>query len=253
NEPAKLTDLETILHEIREFHHENFENLKEIKDNIRKTNNRIDEAEKWIVETEQRIQNLEETTLELMELQKQVQTRMMDLEGRVRRENVRIHGVKEGAEGNAQSMTTVVENLLGEKLDLPPSFELKLERAHRVLLLTYEHGIEELISKEELIKIAWQKKCFMYEERKVFLDHDYAPEILRKRKEYMEAKKVLREKNIRFQTLFPAKLRVFYEGEMRLYNTAEEGMKDMVAPGLQVDVLKPAEDWTDETSRGLDR
>lgn len=55
---------------------ENFENLKEIKDDIRKTNNRIDDTEKLIVETEECTQNLEEATLELMELQKQVETRM---------------------------------------------------------------------------------------------------------------------------------------------------------------------------------
>ncbi|CAK6968738.1 hypothetical protein OJAV_G00039410 [Scomber scombrus] len=96
-----MADLETVLQEIREFRRENFENLKEIKDDIRKTNNRIDDAEKRIVETEEPTQNLEEATLELMQLQKQVQTRMTDLEGRSRRDNVRIHGVKEGAEGNA--------------------------------------------------------------------------------------------------------------------------------------------------------
>lgn len=196
--------------------------------------------------------------MELMELQKQVETRMTDLEGRSRRENVRIHGVKEGAEGNAQSMTTFVENLLREKLELSPSFELKIERAHRALVSqppkdspprSIVMKLQSFRSKEELIKIAWQKKGFMYEGRKVFLDHDYAPEILRKRKEYTEAKKVLRDKNIRFQTPFPVKLRVFYEGETRIYNTAEEATKDMVARGLQVEVVKPAENWTERIKR----
>lgn len=103
--------------------------------------------------------------------------------------------------------------------------------------------------KEELMKIAWQKKGFMYEGRKVFLDHDYAPEILRKCKEYTEAKKVLRDKNIRFQMPFPAKLQVFYEGETRLYNTAEEATKDTVARGLQVEVVRPAENWVERIKR----
>lgn len=62
----------------------------------------------------------------------------------------------------------------------------------------------------------------MYEGKKVFLDHDYAPEVLKKQKEYTEAKRVLREKNIRFQAPFLARLCVFYEGETRIYNTAEE-------------------------------
>lgn len=121
-----MADLEIVLKEIREFRRENLENLKEIRGDIRKTNERIDEAEKRVAETEERIQHLEEATLELLELQKQV-TRMTDLEGRSRRENVRIHGVKEGAEGNAQSMVTFVETLLREKLALPSSFELRIE------------------------------------------------------------------------------------------------------------------------------
>lgn len=44
--------------------------------------------------------------------------------------------------------------------------------------------------KGEIIKKAWQKKGFMYEGKKVFLDRDYAPEVLKKRKEYTEAKRV---------------------------------------------------------------
>lgn len=210
------------------------------------------------METEERTQNLQEATLEFMELQKQIEARMTDLEGCSRRENVRIHRVKEGMERNAQSMTTFIENLLREKLDLPQSFELQIERAHRALVSQPPKDgpprsivikLRSFHSKEELIKIAWQKKGFMYEGRKVFLDHDYALEILRKRKEYTEAKKVLRDKNIRFQTPFPAKLRVFYEGETCIYNTAEEATKDMVARGLQVEVAKTAEDWIERIKR----
>lgn len=67
-------------------------------------------------------------------------------------------------------------------------------------------------TKEAIIKAAWQKKGFDFEGRRVIIDHDYAPDILRQRKEYGEAKKVLRDKKIRFQMPFPAKLRVFYEG-----------------------------------------
>lgn len=96
-------------------------------------------------------------------------------------------------------------------------------------------------NKEEIIKIAWQKRGFEYEGRKVFLDHDYPPDVLKKRKEYTEAKKVLREKKICIQTPFPAKLRVFYEGEIRVYNTAEEATTDTARRGFQVMVVKPTE------------
>lgn len=54
--------------------------------------------------------------------------------------------------------------------------------------------------KEEVLKQALHKKGFLYMNKKINLDHDYAPEVLRKRREYAEAKKTLAEKKIRFQT-----------------------------------------------------
>lgn len=89
----------------------------------------------------------------------------------------------------------------------------------------------------------------MFEGRRVIVDHDYAPEVMKRRKEYIEAKKTLREKKIRFQTPFPAKLRVFYEGETRVYNTATEATKDMAERGFQVKVIKPATDLSEKIQR----
>ncbi|KAJ0039388.1 hypothetical protein NL108_015923 [Boleophthalmus pectinirostris] len=74
---------------------------------------------------------------------------------------------------------------------------------------------------------------------------------MKKRKEYAEAKKVLKKKKIKFQTPFPAKLRVFYEGETRIYNTATEATKDMVGRGFQVRIVKPADDPLEMMSRRM--
>lgn len=99
------------------------------------------------------------------------------------------------------------------------------------------------------MKTAWQKRGFVFQERRVNLDHDYAPEILKKRKEYAEAKTVLREKKIRFQTPFPAKLRVFFQDETRIYNSAEEATKDLAARGLPIKAFKPPETWAERIKR----
>lgn len=77
------------------------------------------------------------------------------------------------------------------------------------------------------MQTAWRKKGFVWQERKVNIDHDYAPEVLRNRKEYNEAKKLLKENMIKLQTPFPAKLRVFFPDAIRVYNTAEEATKDL--------------------------
>lgn len=139
--------------------------------------------------------------LEVLKLQEKLEARLTDQEGRSRRENIRLHGITEGAEDNSLMMATFVENLFREKLDIPASTELRIERAHRSLGPKPPPGspprsivvkFASFKTKEEVLKLAWQKKGFLYHERKVILDHDYAPEVLKKHREYTEAKRILR-------------------------------------------------------------
>ena len=141
-----------------------------------------------MVEAEERLRCMEDATLELLELQKKFENRLVDQEGRSRRENIRIHGVKEGAEDTARSMPEFIEGLLRERLELPPSLHLQIDRAHQALETrppadgpprSIVVRFTSFRSKEEIIKIAWQKRGFVHEGKKVFLDHDYASEILR--------------------------------------------------------------------------
>lgn len=77
------------------------------------------------------------------------------------------------------------------------------------------------------------------------MDNGCASEILKKHRESVEAKKVLRENKIWFQTPFPARMKVFYEGESCMYNSAQEATKDMVTRGLPVTIYKPPTNWAD--------
>ena len=56
---------------------------------------------------------------------------------------------------------------------------------------------------------------------------------------YLQVSQMCCGRIIRFQTPFPARMRVFYEGETCLYNSAEEATKDMVKRGLSVPIYKP--------------
>ncbi|KAK7881117.1 hypothetical protein WMY93_032281 [Mugilogobius chulae] len=245
-------NLHTILQELRDSRRENENNFRELKENI---NARLDETERRVAEVDDRTQRVEEATLMLIKAQEELQAKVSDLEGRWRRENVRLHGVTEGAEDGAQSVSDFVTNLLKEKLNIPLSLDLTIERAHRSLgpKPPPEAAPRSIVvkftsyrTKEEVLKRAWQQKGFMLNEKKVFVDHDYAPDVLKKRREYTEAKKVLRERKIKFQTPYPAKLRVFYEGETRLYTTAAEATKDMAGRGFGVTVIKPPVTWADK-------
>lgn len=75
----------------------------------------------------------------------------------------------------------------------------------------------------------------------MYVDHDYGPEEM----------KVVRESKIRFQTPFPAKFCVVYEGETRLYRSAAEATRKMVDRGFRVHIVKPAVDPLEELERRM--
>ena len=245
-ELGRDASLYTILKELREFRKDSNQKLSDIREDIGKIYKRVEEAEERINSAETRIQSSEEILTELVKLQMQTEAKLTDLEGRSRRDNVRIFGVKEGAEENT-TMTIFVEDLLMKGLELPASTALNIERAHRALTKkpppeapprSIVVKFASFKMKEEILKIAWQKKGFDFQEKRIHLDHDYAPELLRKRRDYAEAKAALKEKNIRFQTPFPARLRVFYDDGTVIYNSAETATADMAKRGIKVTVLK---------------
>ena len=116
---GKSVHLETILQELRGFRQDNKEQLEEIKEEIVKTNTRLDEAEGRITKAEERIQNTEDVLKEMIKLQAKLEEKITDQESRSRRDNVRIYGIPEGTEKEASSMISFVEKLLRENLDIP--------------------------------------------------------------------------------------------------------------------------------------
>ncbi len=98
-----------------------------------------------------------------------------------------------------------------------------------------------------MLRLAWQKRGL--HRKRINLNHDYTPDVLKKRREYAEAKSVLKEERIRFQTLFPPRLRMFYPEGTVLYGSAEEATGDMAKRGLPVSVIKHPESLFEQIQR----
>lgn len=255
NEAASLIK---VLEEIRDFRKDTKEQLNDIKSEITNANQKIAEAEMRIETVEDRVQNVEQVLSKVIKVIQQQENKLLDHEGRSRRENLRIYNVPEGAEGS--SMIEFVEKLLRDLLEIPPTTELDIERAHRALAARpaadREGKPRSIIVKflrykikEEILRKAWGKKKVFWNGRQIYFDQDYPPAIMQKRYEYAEAKRALKQRNIRFQTPYPAKLRVFYEDGTRLYQTAEEATADMKERGLPVNPVTPRESLAEQLSR----
>ena len=255
-----MADLELILQELRGFRQENKGQLETIREEIIKANTRLDEAEGRIEKAEERIQNTEDVITAMLKLHTKQEDKLLDLESRSRRENIRIYGVPEGSEKESTTMVSFVENLLREGLELTHDMpDLQIERAHRSLgpqppgdapprsivikCLSFK-------TKETILRKAWQKKGFTWQENRINLDHDYPPLILKKRREYTEIRKILKENRVQFQTLFPARLRVRHEDGTRTYETVEEASEDLLRRGYAVTTITtPPETLMEQVQR----
>lgn len=250
--------LRGILNELRDFRRDNKHQLTEIKQELHKTNDRLVEAETRIDEAETALQAMSTLVKRLSQRQANMEAKLIDQEGRARRDNIRIYGIPEDAEGDNVSL--FLENLLKESLGFPPGTELKIERAHRAPVpkptdpqMKPRSIIAKLASykvKEEVIRKAWQKREVFYNNTRFYVDHDYPSVILKRRVEYAEAKKILKERKIKFQTPYPARLRVFYNDGTRLYQSATEATEDMASRGFPVTII-PAPDNPDQRETEL--
>lgn len=204
------------------------------------TSRRLEEAEERIVEVETFGVEAKEVISNMQKTQLALQAKITELEGHSRRNNIRIYGINEGAEGT--SMTNFVENLIKTELGASTGLDdLGIERAHRSLGLKPPDNapprstvvrFTRYTTKEKILSAAWKKPITM-DGKRVFFDNDYAAGVMEKRKEYRLIKRVLKEKGIRFHTPL-AKMRVFLDSGTVTYESADRAAEDLRARGFPI-------------------
>lgn len=245
-----MAEYEVLLQELRAFRKENNEKLESIKEDIASVNTRLKEAEERIERSEERMLNMEEAVTELVQIHVKLVDKLTDLESQSRRENIRIYGVPEESERKSPSVSDFVVTLLREGLQFDQTEDFAIERAHRSLGPPPPSGASprsilvkflSFKTKEKILRKAWQQGGFTWSDKRITLDNDYPPHILKKRREYAEIRKTLKDNQIQFQTLFPARLKVKYDEGTKIYHTAMEASEDMVKRGFPVTVIKSPE------------
>lgn len=211
---------------------ENKKDLQEQKQALEEAQTRIGELEDWNIEVKQAL-------LTTLKDQRDLKEKLIDLEGRSRRNNMRIFGIPEGAEGD--SISRYIENLLRKELELPTETRLLIQRTHRSTPNRPGPGstprsvivnFHQFDTKEMILKKAWQKPIRI-NDRLLFFDHDYPNEVVKKRKAYTDVKKILKKNGIKFQTPL-TKIRIHWQEGPKTYNEPHEAAKDMLKKGLEV-------------------
>lgn len=259
-----------ILAELRHFRQENNEKLTDMTSAIKSLEQTVGNLGERLTEAEDRINQVEDDSARssrllgyLLRRERQLEERCEALENYTRRNNLRIYGVPEGKETG--DVVKWAETFLTELLDLPRETPLMIERAHRSLQQTRtqpgarsnrtqptgQQGrppaspppprslIVRFVDhqqKQQVISKAWSSNNLEYEGNRIYMDHDYSPMVQKRRREYSDIKKQLKEKNIRFQTPYPAKLKVHLQDGVRTYSSAWQAAEDLQSIGIKTTI-----------------
>uniref|UniRef100_A0A3Q1G7Q7 L1 transposable element RRM domain-containing protein n=1 Tax=Acanthochromis polyacanthus TaxID=80966 RepID=A0A3Q1G7Q7_9TELE len=151
------------------------------------------------------------------------------LENRSRRSNVRIVNVPEQAEGRdaVGFLEKFIPQILGGENFTAP---VTLERAHRIGKKTDRPRplIAKFLNfreKEKVLRLARSKGEIMYENKKISFYPDYSADLQRRRDEFLQVKRLLREKEVECALIYPAKLRIKHQGNIKFFSTPAEVQK----------------------------
>lgn len=197
---------------------------------------RISDLEANANQTSQHLQQLEATCSELQEDNKWLKSKLSDLEGRSRRQNIRIVGLPEALEGPRPTafFSQLLVEVLGEQtLTSPP----ELDRAHRslapkpgprdrprpVIVRFHRYQMKDLVMRE-----ARKQGELDFRGHKLRFYEDYSTDVLKKRGEYKDVMAELYQRGLRPSLLFPAKLRITLQSGEKKWLTSVTEATDFI-------------------------
>ncbi|KAK7944569.1 hypothetical protein WMY93_000297 [Mugilogobius chulae] len=179
---------------------------------------RIQDLESSVTFTGDTVTSLHSTVAQLQKEVGELRNKCDDLEGRSRRNNLRLVGVEEGVERGHP--TKFISELLKEilKLDVAPL----LDRAHRSLQPKPKQGepprvflmhVHYTHVRDEILRRSNQQQL-VYMGRKVHIFPDFTSSVARRRAAFGEVKKRLRSLDgVKYGLRFPATLRITFPGK----------------------------------------
>uniref|UniRef100_A0A087Y885 L1 transposable element RRM domain-containing protein n=1 Tax=Poecilia formosa TaxID=48698 RepID=A0A087Y885_POEFO len=182
---------------------------------------RLDDMDAALTSTDARVSALESSCSELAAANNKVD----ELEGCLRRQNIRIVGVKEGAVGGrpAEFVSKFISELLGQDNFPKP---VKIDRAHRALtpkplpnerpriIIARVHN-----DRDNILRLSQQQTLLLYHGQKVFIFPDYTEEVSAQRQAFNTVRKRLVEAGAKCSLRFTAKLQVSLNNTVKSFTS----------------------------------
>lgn len=197
----------------------------------------LDKFRGRLSETESRISATEDLTTRhddaIHTLQRTVQSLVAksdDAENRLRRNNVRVLGLPEGAEGDhpAEFAEAFFKKLLN-LTEVTPTYVV--ERAHRVPTGRSIPGAPprpflvrflNFRDRDRILREARKHPTLPFEHTVVHLYPDFSADLQRRRKTFTDIRRRLRERDIKYSMLYPSRLRVQHGGSVKFFDSPDE-------------------------------
>lgn len=177
------------------------------------------------------VTSLQATVTSLQKETSALKDKCEDLEGRMRRANIRIAGVEESpGSSSPQSVGKIIREVL--QLDR----DIKVDRSHRTLT-TRRSGDREtprvIIAKlhndgdaAEILRRARERAPLTHNGHRIAFFPDYTASVAKARATFTEVRKMLRGcKEVRYGLLYPARLRITYQNEEKEFLDPKKAME----------------------------
>lgn len=215
----------------------------EIKQQMEKLNERLTTVEHRVSNAEDRSIRHERALGYLLRREARLTAKQDDMENRLRRNNIRVYGIPEEAEG--KEMVPFMVEFFRTTLTLKDDVEIKLERALRAIAPKPKTKAStrsiivrflDFSVKQAVLQQAWKQRDITFQGQKVYFDQDYSPDVQRKRKKVREVIKRLREKNIKAQSAYPAQLKVFLDTGVKVFPSLLEAQSFLKELGVAAEI-----------------
>ncbi len=197
--------------------------MAEVKQDVSEHTKHIEEAEGSVTAAEEELEKVQEELASTVKRLAYLETKTDDLENRSKRENLRMFGLREGAEGTPPLLDYIWE-MLPKWLELSVDQTPVLERVHCTLAPVKPNQHRAVLiclwkyqDRETVYRLSSQKNI-LHDGIQLTLVQDFSAEMMRRCREFNTARKLFTEMGMfRGFQLNPCKMRVVHNRKMVLF------------------------------------
>lgn len=250
DESELLVELRKLRRENGDAFQDTKQSLNRLETSVGEIKQQMEKLDERLTTVEHRVSNAEDRSIRheralgyLLRREARLTAKQDDMENRLRRNNIRVYGIPEEAEG--KEMVPFMVEFFRTTLTLKDDVEIKLERALRAMAPKPKTKAStrsiivrflDFSVKQAVLQQAWKQRDITFQGQKVYFDQDYSPDVQRKRKKVREVIKRLREKNIKAQSPYPAQLKVFLDTGVKVFPSLLEAQSFLKELGVAAEI-----------------